>query len=117
MSIISAGLILVLHLHHSSQATNIGLFVLTVSAFGIVSCAEVLLPSMLSLFLPNNMIAKGESIRILSTRIGTIFGTLCGGVSYPVMPIVALVMIGYIAFLFIVFGIRRKSFSNPVPPD
>ena len=113
MSIISSGLILVLHLHHDSHVVNIILFCFTILSFGIVCCAEVFLASMLSLTLPNNMIAKGESLRMFSTRVGTILGTLCAGVSYHLMPIITPVMIGYIAILFIAFVIRRNSFRNP----
>ena len=115
MYIISMASILALFLYPKNMKLDIPLTVCFIVTFGLSATAHTLLISLLSLFLPNSALAKGESTRIFFTRLGTLLGTLLGGITYPFIPIAVPVMIAFRIILYAGFIIRYRSFSDPVP--
>ena len=115
MYFITMASILILFLYQKNKTLDIALTSLYVVTFGISQGANILLVSMLSLFLQDSAVSRGESIRIFFTRSGTLLGTLLGGMTYPFIPIIVPFMMVVRIILYVGFIIRYRSFTNPVP--
>jgi len=110
---ISMLVILLQFLYPKNLKMDICMSVVFVLSFGSSNVAHNLMISMLSLFVPNCSIAKGESTRILFTRLGAILGTLLGGITFLVITITVPILIACSVILYIIFLIRTRSFLNP----
>ena len=115
MFIVTTASILTIFSHPKDKILDISLTALVVVSYGLSIAAEILLMSMVSLFLPNSSLAKGESVRMFFERVGTLIGTLFGGVTYPMVPILVPIMMVCTITLYFSFMIRYRSFSNPAP--
>ena len=105
--------LLAVYLFPMKTTLNACLLSFYVLSSGITDTAEVLLITMLSLFLPNSALSKGESLRMALSRVGTILGTMLGGITYSFIPVVIPVMIVFALVIFVLFCWRSQSFISP----
>ena len=94
---------------------NASLLVMYIIGAGVTDAGEVLLVSMLSLFLPTSALSRGEGIRVAFSRAATIFGTLLSGVTYSLLPIAIPIIAVMSLVILIAFLVHRESFMNPKP--